>query len=280
MTNTYRTLKTIKGTRFEKAFKTLNAISNELNLDTLIVGATVKEILLESVNHRPARQTLDVDITLELQSWDEFEALEKSLLEKGFESEDSEHRFVRDEEIIDIVPFGDLESPRGVIAWPKDKGMKMNVQGFEEALAHCDIYNIEDEPEIEIKIASLAGFCLLKIISWGDRGLKGINQKDLEDFYEILKYSELIFSNEIYELDSTIWEELDHDQELVAAFLVGVMVNDMASDNSKKRIEELISKENRTGETLMILKATDSFYTYEKLEPIFNTFKKGYSSSR
>jgi len=30
--------------------------------------------------------------------------------------------------------------------------------------------------------------------------LKGINQKDLEDFYEILKYSELIFSNEIYEL--------------------------------------------------------------------------------
>jgi predicted nucleotidyltransferase len=69
---------------------------------------------------------------------------------------------------VDLIPFGGIETSPGIIMWPPDMAIMMNVAGFGDALAAA--VNVEVSPGMEIKVASLPGIAILKIFAWADRG--------------------------------------------------------------------------------------------------------------
>ena len=74
-------------------------------------------------------------------------------------------RLVQEDDLfIDLVPFGDLEEVSGQIAWPPDSSFVMSTVGFREA--YDSSIEIRIAADLLVRVASLAGLALLKIVAW------------------------------------------------------------------------------------------------------------------
>ena len=70
--------------------------------------------------------------------------------------------------IIDLALFGNLEQSTGLIVWPPDFATEMSTVGFREAYANSIDGQIADH--LVVKVATLAGLALLKIVLGCDLG--------------------------------------------------------------------------------------------------------------
>ncbi len=92
---------------------------------------------------------------------------------------------------IDIIPFGKIADENHSIHWPPKQNFEMKVHGFQEAFKHALDVQISEAPDSIISVASPAGVCLLKLISWLDREIE-LRPKDATDFdYLIQSYSKI-----------------------------------------------------------------------------------------
>ena len=182
--------------------------TKELGIDFLVVGATARDsVLVYGYGCPVERGTTDVDFGIHVASWDEFNALKDRLLAAGYKADAHKiHKLSRvDEEggrwEIDIVPFGKIADKNHNISWPPKQDIVMNVMGFSEAFEHALDVQISEDPGIVIPVASPAGICLLKLVSWLDREV-GLRAKDAADVeYLIRSYTKI---PEIYD---AIYEE-------------------------------------------------------------------------
>jgi predicted nucleotidyltransferase len=83
---------------------------------------------------------------------------------------------------VDLIPFRGVASGESMIEWPPSRDIVMNVAGFEEALASSVL--LEIQPELSVRVASLPGLTLLKVVAWFDRGRE--TNKDASDLYRLL----------------------------------------------------------------------------------------------
>ena len=172
--------------------------TKELGVDFLVVGATARNmVLVYGYGATEERGTTDVDFGIHVASWGEFSALRDRLLEAGYKPD--AHRIHRlsyeDKEglpwEIDIVPFGEIAGNGHSISWPPEHDVVMNVLGFSEAFEHALDVQISEDPDIVIPVASPAGLCLLKLVSWLDRDM-GLRVRDAIDFeYMIRSYTKI-----------------------------------------------------------------------------------------
>lgn len=58
-----------------------------------------------------------------------------------------------------MIPFGDIESPPGSIAWPPDQAIRMNVLGFQDAWDNA--LTVQVSPNLTIHFISLPGWRFL-----------------------------------------------------------------------------------------------------------------------
>jgi len=73
----------------------------------------------------------------------------------------------------------------------------MSVVGFQEAYENALTVNLKGS---ELKVASLPGIVMLKLMAWDERGAE--NSKDATDFYSILsRYGQIH--------DGRLWEDAD-----------------------------------------------------------------------
>lgn len=131
------------------------------------------------------RATNDIDFGIVVETWDEFSKLREALIvNEGFRPHFNQRQRLLFEEgvIIDLVPFGDLEQPTGVIAWPPDFAVVMSTVGFREAYANSIDVRLADA--VVVKVASLAGLGLLKIVAWSDRHF----ERDAQDLGLLMKH--------------------------------------------------------------------------------------------
>jgi predicted nucleotidyltransferase len=68
------------------------------------------------------------------------------------------------------------------IAWPSDMQVTMSVAGYPEVLQASELVALESG--CIVKVASLAGLAILKLIAWSERG--STNPKDAHDLYQII----------------------------------------------------------------------------------------------
>lgn len=213
-------------------------------LRLFIVGAQARDLLLQYVYDLPVhRATNDIDFGIIIKNWDEFTKLREDLIAyKKFQP----HRTMRQRLVhssgllIDLIPFGNLEEVSGQISWPPDFSIVMSTVGFREAYDNSAEVRIADD--LIVRVASLAGLALMKIIAWDDRRF----ERDAQDLGLIMRHY-LAAGNEsrIYSEKGDCVDLLDEDfdYEKASARTLGRDVGGLLNETSQSIVERVLSTE-------------------------------------
>ena len=204
--------KELSNPELKSILQALNSFFQSKKIDFYIVGATARDILLTNLYGLiPERKTMDIDIAIAISDWKEFEIIERELPQREYFEKDShqKQRFIyKGFYAIDVIPFGGIAQKDGNIYWPPDGVIAMSVLGFPEIAAATISVNIDDE--FTIKVSSLSGFFLLKMMAWKDRYLS--SSKDAYDIALILLHYLGINEQRAYEEHYDLYEAEPFDQ--------------------------------------------------------------------
>lgn len=231
--------------------RAVTGVATDLGLEIFMVGAMARSILLENVFGLPAsRATKDLDFAFAIENWEQFDALKERLASAAsfkpqdheaqrllFKPEGREHGFV-----VDLIPFGGVETKTNMIAWPPDMSIIMNVAGFRDAQAAAVPVEVEDG--LVISLASLPGIAVLKILAWLDRGLA--DHKDATDLLTLLRqYHEAGNQDRVYADAIPALEKVDYDIELAGAWLLGKDAASMATPATLQHLAVMFADKGR-----------------------------------
>jgi len=204
--------------------------------DVMVVGAWCRDILHSALGHCFATTaTLDLDLALALSSWDAYRSLGSTFPRVG----DSGIRFRIAEVDVDLLPFGDIEHPQGIVV-PPSCGERLSVRAFEEIFAASLPLSLT--PTAAIRLPTVAGYAAAKLGSWLDRS-DWLEAKDAADLALVLHwYAEPAgVHGRLYESPSgnEILIAEGADVPLAAAHLLGV---DVATTIGPARLTELLAR--------------------------------------
>lgn len=226
--------------------RNIKEVAEELNIPFFVVGAFARDLIFEHIHRIPApRTTLDIDIGVEVASWEEFEKLTSELLNRRhFTARPLPHRFVNETMgiIVDIVPFGEISGEANQISWPPDHGTIMSMVGFEEAYRSALQVLIDSEPSLEILVPSIPALALLKIISWDDAYPR--RQRDAHDLLFILEnYEETGIEAALYDSHVALLTEEEFDSRLAAVRLLGRDMALLSGSEAIQKVIEILTRE-------------------------------------
>jgi predicted nucleotidyltransferase len=219
----------------------VKAITNKLQIDFFIVGAYVRDLILNYIyGIEIYRATNDIDFAVRLATWDEYLMLVEQLEKMGFrKNEMILHRYTYKGMIIDFIPFGDISSENDKVSWHGKDVKEMNVMGFDDAYLNTEDILIQTDPNITIKAATVECLVMLKIFAWNDRAVD-LRLKDAKDLYLIIN-SYLEAGNQERLLNEyTDIVEATEDYELSGARLLGRDISNIASSKVIKNILALL----------------------------------------
>ena len=226
-------------------FENIAKIADSLRIPFFVIGATARDLILEhGYGIRSFRATRDLDLAIQVEDWEKYAILSKTLLESGlFGTDRIPHRFIyKERQYIDIVPFGRIENARGEIIWPPQNETSMSVVGFSEAYEHTLIVRLRAESVLDVKVASLPGLTVLKLISWKDR--RTGKDRDASDLAHIIKnYYQADNEDRLFNENYNIMEELDHRIEVAGARLLGHDIKAMVKQETKELILRILNEE-------------------------------------
>ncbi|MGW4000223.1 nucleotidyl transferase AbiEii/AbiGii toxin family protein [Amycolatopsis sp. NPDC004772] len=190
----------------------IDAAARAADLDYLVVGATARTILsIGLIGRPPARSTRDVDIAVEVCSWEDFERLAGQLERHGR----SVHKFLVDGVEVDVVPYGGIEREDRTILWPDD--FRMNVRGLSEAVRTAETVLLPGGTAI--RVPAVPALALLKLLTWWDR--RDTTTRDAVDLAEMISwYSSGAYLDRLYE-ELEALEANEYDPALTGAWLLG-----------------------------------------------------------
>lgn len=255
--------------------KELNDFFDSLGINFYVIGATARDIILSNLHDLvPERKTADLDVAIAISDWYQFESIEKNLPRKeGFEkSKEQKQRFIYNGVyVIDIVPFGDVAKEDGNIYWPPDETIAMSVWGFPE-MADSTI-NVEIDGEFSIKIASLPGLFIMKLVAWKDRHLSG--SKDAYDMALLLTNYLDINTEKVVEEHYDLYDTDEFDQVVAGAQLMAREVKLLIRDNENtlEYLREILTKEIELAEESQLINQLVESDTSLKYEQVFACLK-------
>lgn len=213
-------------------------------LGLFIVGAQARDLLIQYVYDLPVhRATNDIDFGVVVASWDEFTNLRDALIaSKNFHTHKTmKQRLVyKSGLLIDLVPFGDIEEASGQIAWPPDFSVVMSTVGFREAYDNSIQVRIGDN--LIVRVASLPGLALMKIVAWDDRRF----ERDAQDLGLIMRhYLDAGNQDRVYTEQGDCFDLLNEefDYEKASARVLGRDVGRLLTDTSRPVLERVLSQE-------------------------------------
>lgn len=226
-------------------FEAFSTIAKSVNISFFVVGAFVRDMILTNVyNIEVKRFTRDIDLGIYVNTWSQFEVLKNELIKsKNFEFVRKPNRFkFKNILLLDIIPFGEISSPNKTIAWPPEREIVMGTLGVEEAYNHSLTARLRSSPKLELRIASLSGLALMKLIAWDERYPE--RKHDAIDFRIILK-SYLDAGNEerLYEQDIDL---IKMDYQTVGARMLGRDIAKICRSETAIKVLEILDRE--TGE--------------------------------
>lgn len=206
----------------------VDRVAQELALDYFVVGAIARDILLTGVcGLDTGRRTQDLDLGVAVEDWPQFEAIKAGLIETGsfVRAESSAQRLYYRAATegsgypLDLIPFGGVEQPLHQIAWPPDRSVIMNVAGFDEARA-CAV-PVDVDSGFVVRVASLPGLAILKLVAWADRGVS--DPRDAIDLATLLRqYGGAGNEDRLYGTEIAVLEVANYDFDLAGARLLGM----------------------------------------------------------
>lgn len=237
--------KELSNPELKDILQALNTFFQSKKIDFYIVGATARDILLTNLYGLiPERKTMDIDIAIAISNWEEFEIIERELPQRKYFEKDSyqKQRFIyKGFYAIDVIPFGKIAQKDGNIYWPPDGVIAMSVSGFPEIAAATISVSVDNE--FDIKVSSLSGFFLLKLMAWKDRHL--YSAKDAYDIALILDHYIEINQQRAYEEHYDLYEAEPFDQIEASGRLIARDIKVLIGANkaTMTHLIEILSRE-------------------------------------
>ena len=230
---------------FVSALSEIKKTADSMNIAFFVVGASARDIILEHGHKiKSPRMTRDIDLGVEVADWDQFKRLTDSLLATGNFSatRDMQRLLFRDVVKIDIVPFGSIVDEHKKISWPPEHEIFMSMLGFKEAFEYSTTVRLSDNPELDIKLPTLPGLVIMKIISWEEKYPD--RQKDAEDILFIMnKYADAGNEERLYSDGQSMLEEEGFDIRLAGIRLLGHDIANMSDPETIKAVISILDKE-------------------------------------
>lgn len=235
-----------------------------------VIGATARDIFMELHNQKSGRLTYDLDIAITVNDWEQWKKVEKEIvsLENFTKDNDQKQRFIYKGKFqLDIVPFGEIMNQDYKIFWPPNEELAMSVLGFSAADEASLKVNVDDE--IEIKIASLNGVFLLKIVAWKDRHHK--SNRDADDMGFILEnYLNINGQRAAMEYYDEVYGVEPYSEIIGGATLLGKDINELlnAHPETKTSVAEILNTEIKYKEESKLINQiieTHKSFSYEEV---------------
>ena len=217
----------------------------KFGIDFYLIGARGRDLWFSIHNIRPKRFTYDVDFAVLVSDIKEFDQLIQYLEKTGdfsiHQKEPYRLVFIKNNYLIDLLPFGDIELA-SYIHFADRFDTKISVLGLKEVFDKSVKVYLDNN--LQIKIASLAGLCILKLISWDDRTAE--RERDMEDLYLII-YNFFDFeSKEIFNKHLDLFDDKDDNFNImnVGARVLGRQMADILAQSEKleKRIITILGQ--------------------------------------
>lgn len=264
-----------------RILQVLDPITRDADCEYFVAGATARDIIMVHVHGlRPGRATYDIDFGIAVESWDHFARLKEHLIATGHFAADRRalQRLIYSDQNtgfslpVDLIPFGGVAFGDGTIEWPPSRDIVMNVAGFEEALASS--MPVEIVPGLVVRVASLTGLAMLKLVAWSDRGRE--TDKDAVDLYRLLiSYADAGNTDRIYDQELKLLETVGYNMELAGAELLGRDVRRLASPRVLEQIQSLLKSEPDLERLLNQLVRTTYAEARPAIERAIHSFYRG-----
>jgi predicted nucleotidyltransferase len=229
-----------------KMLRVVDQAATTLSIRFFVVGAMARAIVLEHCyGIRPGRTTRDLDIGVEVANWEEFQQLSTKLVATGEFAETSKpHELRTDFCQLHIVPFGGISSDQRTIRWPPEHEVVMTIVGFEEAYESAMLIRLSDKPLLEVKMPTIPGMALMKLISWNDRFPE--RPKDAEDLFFLMDhYAEAGNDERLYREEAELLQAESFDPVIAGIRLLGSDMATIANDSTRKTVVNILEDETK-----------------------------------
>jgi predicted nucleotidyltransferase len=243
MNNIYKDISSKIDSSLVGMFVDLKRLISKPDIPFVLVGAGARDIFFGLIfGIKSPTATLDADVAIRVPSWDAFRELADKMENSGLLKRDKKYHYRfkhMDGQSLDLLPFGQIERPKGNIRWPSDQN-DMSTVGFEEAQQNSIIVRICRD--CEINVATPPALMITKIIAW-DGGFP-TRPKDAKDIdFMLREYSKAGNEQRIYNEDRDISQLPDFDFSRVSPRLLGRDIAKIASDETIAEILKILRKE-------------------------------------
>lgn len=259
----------------------LRAVHQEATLRGMlffVVGATARDIVLNHCHAiRSYRQTRDLDIGVEVAGWDQFRQLSEALIATGRFSADREpYRLIYGRFYVDIVPYGGVSPDNQTISWPPDHQVVMSIMGFQEAYDYGITVRLSDDPLLDIKVPTIPGMVMMKLISWNDRYPE--RPKDAEDLLFLMEnYAEAGNIERIYDDEVALLQAEGFDLALAGIRLLGRDLASVTTEATADVIRTILATEiDKQGRLRLIQQMVHGTRLHDRTDELISKLQKLY----
>ena len=208
-------------------------VAKEIAADLFLIGATARDIHFDKYKIKANAKTLDIDFGVSVGGMENYEKLKSILVnEKNFRLDPTQQQRIYYQTIpVDLIPFGEEVGNNEKVDW--SDGFSMSIVGFQEAYDSSETIEVDSK---SIRVVSLCGLFLLKLIAWNELPSRG---KDAEDMASILYGYVDAHLERVLEVAS----ENEEDIEQASARLLGRDLKRISSPRTAKLLLEILKRE-------------------------------------
>jgi len=260
-------------------------MTSELGFPFFVVGATARDIVFSAIfGIPPIQATLDIDLAIRVARWEDYQELRKRMLSNDRYKPDASRKqrlIHRNGTLVDLIPFGSLEDPAGIISWPPENDIVIRTVGFEEALRSSLDVIISHDPDVEVQVCTPPALAVMKIISWSDKYPE--RTRDAQDLMFLMKhYIELGNQTRIWDGDSDILNEGNFDYEQASARLLGRDIRKIMKDDTRNLVNAILERETNPDSQLRLVTdmARARLEGAEEILSLLTAMKKGITETK
>jgi predicted nucleotidyltransferase len=268
------------------ALALITEIAHQLEIPFFLVGAKARDIFFSAIHDiKTTRASLDIDIGISVNSWDDVTRLIDAMLSTGqFETVNKiGSRFKhKNGALVDIVPFGKIENPPASIQWPTGDHAIMSTIGFSEAFENSMTIRLRNDPTLDVQICTPSAMVLLKLIAWDEKYPN--RSKDAQDIQYILEKYIDVDDSRLYEEDIDLLTEDDFDYGRAGARIIGRDIAKIAEKDTMTAITEILERETGADSNLKLIVdmntgRRDLEGQYQASRALLNQLKRGLTES-
>ncbi len=254
------------------------------SMPVVLLGAFARDLIFDHIHNIVApRATMDIDICVQMTSWDDFNATCVRLKDMGFREDGPEHpekMYDTNGQEVDLLPFGSLSDDGKTITWPQDDS-PWSICGIQEAYEHAIVITVDG---LELRVISPCAMIYLKMFSVHDRP-DVRRKKDTGDIQFVLEnYLDVTGRKRLRSggRDSDVMELVDGDLEKAVARIAGRDIGKILGGESVGELLEILRIETQSQTSKPIAQQLAKFHQgkFERAREILQSLSDGFNEVR